>query len=418
MADLAIVADDLTGAADTGSCFAEAGYVTVIPLRSEIGVAADVVVCSSESRDLDATAASAVTARTVRALLTQPPDGAPRWLYKKIDSALRGHPRAELQAVMAAARADRALVAPAFPAEGRTTVGGRQFVDGLPVEASRLGAPGAASDLLALFSAEGMMTALIDLASVRAGPSAVREIIGALPPGIAVADAETDDDLAILAGAVGERQGLVLCGAAGFARQLAPLLPLARFAPQLAPEGAGDGPVLVVAGSRHQTTARQIERLAGAGVLVVRLDQETIESADATVDTAAVEAAEYLADGQSVVVTTAGLHRSALGERTVASILAAVATDPRVRGSCGGMVLTGGDVAAAVCAELGVEAIRLRGDVAPGIPWGTLIGGARPGLPIVTKAGSFGDDDALLLAVRFLANSSTVIGTMARLSQF
>jgi D-threonate/D-erythronate kinase len=58
------------------------------------------------------------------------------------------------------------------------------------------------------------------------------------------------------------------------------------------------------------------------------------------------------------------------------------------------------------------------GDVAPGIPWGTLIGGARPGLPIVTKAGSFGDDDALLLAVRFLANSSTVTGTMARLSQF
>jgi uncharacterized protein YgbK (DUF1537 family) len=66
------------------------------------------------------------------------------------------------------------------------------------------------------------------------------------------------------------------------------------------------------------------------------------------------------------------------------------------------MILTGGDVAGAVCARLDADAIWLGGEVLPAIPWGTLAGGIRPGLPIVTKAGSFGDELAMVESVAFL----------------
>src|SRR5215213_10393726 len=64
---LAIVADDLTGAADTGACFANAGFATVIPLSDTAIPDADVVVLSTESRDMGASdAARAVTAAVAR----------------------------------------------------------------------------------------------------------------------------------------------------------------------------------------------------------------------------------------------------------------------------------------------------------------------------------------------------------------
>jgi uncharacterized protein YgbK (DUF1537 family) len=46
--------------------------------------------------------------------------------------------------------------------------------------------------------------------------------------------------------------------------------------------------------------------------------------------------------------------------------------------------------------------MRLYGEVDAGMPWGRLIGGPADGLPVVTKAGGFGGDDALVQAVSFL----------------
>ncbi|MGI9252107.1 MAG: nucleotide-binding domain containing protein, partial [Thermomicrobiales bacterium] len=68
-----------------------------------------------------------------------------------------------------------------------------------------------------------------------------------------------------------------------------------------------------------------------------------------------------------------------------------------------GMVLTGGDVAAAVLDALGFARIHLLGEVLPLVPWAVAAGGAADPLPIVTKAGSFGPDATLARCVRFLA---------------
>ena len=54
-----------------------------------------------------------------------------------------------------------------------------------------------------------------------------------------------------------------------------------------------------------------------------------------------------------------------------------------------------------VCNGLGAHAIRLVDEIAPGIPWGNLSGGSFDGSPVATKAGGFGDRDALLRCEEF-----------------
>ena len=404
MPQLALIADDLTGAADSSACFAAAGLSTAIPFTGPPYPPADVIALTTESRDMEAGAAARAVSTAI-ANLCGGSDGPPRWLYKKIDSMLRGHPREELLAAMEAIGVSRTVVAPALPSEGRTTLGGRQMIGGVALEASPFGGPGVTSDLSAVFASDhGLPVRRLDLATIRHQPQRVAALLGDRSPGIVVADAKTDDDLRSLAHSVGESDLRILSGAAGFARQLARALPLSPAVPAPVALMRSARPVLVVAGSRHATTARQIAALGRAGAAIVRLEQRHVDDPSSAIDGLFASVASHLAMGQATVVTTSGLAPSGSGERAIASRLAEVATAPAVRAQIGGLILTGGDVAAAVCQRLGATALWLGGEIYAGQPWGVLAGGALPGLPVATKAGSFGGDEALLVCGDFLQN--------------
>jgi D-threonate/D-erythronate kinase len=414
MPQLAIVADDLTGAADTGACFASAGFATVIPLSGAPIPDADVVALSTDSRDLSASdAARAVRAAVARLTPGRSGNAEDRsdrdcvLFYKKIDSALRGHPRDELFAAMEATGARRALVAPAFPAERRTTVGGRQYIDGVPVESSGISGAGAISDLMALFETDqGVPVRLLGLAALRGQPDALRDLLDDESGGILVADAETDDDLMILGSAVAGGRLLLFCGSAGFARQLARALPLTRNPKRRSRIVRGSGPILIVAGSQHAVTARQVQVLHQAGVPIIRPGQNLIDDPTTPVDATVAEVASHLAAGRSMVLTTLGMASCPLGAHFVAARLGQIVATPEVSSQVGGLVLTGGDVAAAVSTALGATALWLEGEIASGIPHGVLEGGHLHASRIATKAGSFGDDNALLSCIEQLLSDA------------
>ncbi len=142
-----IQADDLTGAADTAVGFAAAGLRTaVLPWRGAVPASppdAAVLAFDTASRDLDAGAAADRAGQVARWFARHCDERA--WLYKKLDSTLRGNAAAELAAVeralCAAGRCpSQVVVAPAYPALGRTTVDGRQCWDGEGIDiAARLG---------------------------------------------------------------------------------------------------------------------------------------------------------------------------------------------------------------------------------------------------------------------------------------
>lgn len=406
MPQILIIADDLTGAADAGARFAHAGLLTLVALAPAAQCPqSDVLVVSTESRHL-APDEAATRARLVASRIQREcKEKELSCIYKKIDSTLRGHPEPELVAIMDALDLERALVAPAFPAQGRTTLSGRQQVNGVPIERTPFGQDVHSSDLRVLFDtgSGGRPVRLIELKAVRLGSEAVCQVLRATGPGVVVADAETDADLTALARAALTCGVRLLCGSAGLARALVDLsLYVPAAAAPLLPARL-PGPILVVAGSRHPHTARQVEVARERGALVVRPDSGLLRAdGGQAVQQTTENVRSYLAGGQNVILTLASLGDSPLGGQVVAARLAQVAQGLAAERRVGGLILTGGDIAAAVCAALEASAFWLRGEVQPGIAWGVLIGGLLPGLPIVTKAGAFGANDALTVAINHL----------------
>jgi uncharacterized protein YgbK (DUF1537 family) len=167
------------------------------------------------------------------------------------------------------------------------------------------------------------------------------------------------------------------------------------------------GPILIVAGSQHAATARQIRTLREWDIPIVRPEQSLIDDPAAAIDGIVAQIARYLAGGRSVALTTQGLAACPRGGHFVATRLAQIVAAPELSRQVKGLVLTGGDVAAAVCTELGVTGLRLGGEISSGIPWGLLEGGRLRATPIATKAGSFGDDHALLSCLDHLSGKGT-----------
>ena len=403
MIQVLVVADDLTGAADAGAAFARAGLTTAIALGPTARPHADVLAFSTKSREVSAAEAVNLVRAALYRGLGGPGGGASPWVYQKIDSALRGNSRAELLATMTSLGAASALVAPALPSQDRTTVGGRQFIDGVPVTTSTLGLPGGVDDVVALFRGDdgGPPVALLDLATVRAAPTALLRALTGATPGLVVADAECEADLRAITHAAIAGGIRLFAGSAGLARHLAEALPLTPSATPFFLNPSAGRPVLTAAGSRHLVTARQIAVAADSGMPIVRIDRQIIDD-PAMIAGVAERVATHLAAGRHLILTSHRLDASELDGGAVAARLAAIAAAAAALEPVGGLVATGGDIAAAVYAALGVEVLWLRGEVRPAIPWGQIEGGALAGVPFATKAGSFGGADALVACINHL----------------
>lgn len=379
---VAVVADDLTGAGDTAVQFLRAGWSTELQL-SPAPSTAEVVAVSTDSRALPAELAARAADEAVRRLRGA---GAAR-LYKKVDSTLRGPIRAEIDATLAAwSPGAVAVVCPAFPATGRTVRDGVLLVDGVEVHRTAVGrdpvTPVTESRIAVLLGAEHVRLtgddARADAELLRAGGPVV------------VADAETEEDLDRLAAAVTALgPDAVPVGSAGLASRLA-----RSWAEQEAP-----APALVVVTSLHQTARGQVEELVA--------DPRTRIEQPAPGDLADEEAWRSWTSGALERFDPSTAHTALvapedrdgqLDPAAVARRMGEFAAALAGRHELSGFVVTGGDGARALTRALEARAIALTGEVAPGIPIGTLSGGPRHGRAIVTKAGGFGSPTALLEA--------------------
>jgi uncharacterized protein YgbK (DUF1537 family) len=110
--------------------------------------------------------------------------------------------------------------------------------------------------------------------------------------------------------------------------------------------------------------------------------------------------ATALADGDDCALTVA--PRSPVDARGVevaariADVLGQLAAESVHAYPVGGLILTGGDTARAVCRHLGATGLELLAEVEPGVPLGRLVG--QTDLLAVTKAGAFGSEQALVRA--------------------
>jgi len=131
-ARLGVIADDLTGANDTGVQFARHGARTLVPLDwhdlAALGRAADVLVLNTNSRGLPAD----VAARRARVAAEALRKARVEAIYKKIDSTCRGNIGAELEAILDVYAVPLTVLAPSFPPAGRAVRDGVLTVKGTP----------------------------------------------------------------------------------------------------------------------------------------------------------------------------------------------------------------------------------------------------------------------------------------------
>ncbi|WP_295464032.1 four-carbon acid sugar kinase family protein [uncultured Pseudomonas sp.] len=397
MTRLLILADDLSGAADCALGFAKTQATRVLLDASTLDALAPVTALDLDSRRLKARAAAAR-----HAALLEHPTLAGAALYKKIDSTLRGNVAAEVAAL---APRGLALVAPAYPALGRVTRGGIQYLDGVPVDQTDVwrneGLTGSA-DLVAQLTDQGISCARLDLATLRQPVALAAALRRALDSGLPalVCDAERQTDLEALARASAPfAQKVFWVGSAGLAEALPVALGLVGTA---LPHPRSDGPVLTVVGSmsRHsQTQAEYLaagspqhwQRLAPAWLL------ESQRSAERTALATAL--AQRLARGEDVLVS---LDQQARDPRQAVALSQALAEllQPALQEATA-LMATGGETARALLARAGITALDLHGALAPGVALASTRWRDRT-LKVVTKAGGFGQPDTLLDAWRQL----------------
>lgn len=408
MTDLVLVADDLTGAADSAVPFAASGFTTAIVFDRPRREPADVVALSTNSRDVGLAEAERRIRQGLNAVFGEDGEFRPAWLYKKMDSALRGHPAEELLITMQLSRMTRAVVAPAIPSQGRTTVGAVMYDHGVPLSRTPIGQEHGRDNLVRLFQRKARIPVrVIDLKTIRGDRRGLGNALTLPGSWIAIADAETAEDLVNIA-EVGIASGIRLfSGAAGLTGVLGGRLPLDPIyrPPTITRKRA---PVLVVAGSRHAVTAEQLDWAEETGAVRVTLEQAHLDDADPDLHGVQQRILGALLAGRSTMVTTVGLETARQPGSTVSERLAAAATSPEIVDLTGAYVLTGGDVAHAVCRRLGVRTIWLRGEVLPAIPWATITAERADGLPVVTKAGSFGERHAIRTAIDVLTSIQDV----------
>ena len=404
--DVAIVADDLTGALDAAAPFAGRGLETRILLDFEQAAAAvetntRVLSLTSESRHLSPTAADERVWNATRAALA----GAPRILLKKIDSTLRGNIAAEIMAGLRATGLQHALIAPAVPRHGRIMREGEVFMNGVPLRQTEIGADAlspspsaplpqilraASKDLIVHVWTRGAAFAL----NVEAGIHAY------------VADCETEADLDAIAKFVISHCDEVLpVGASGLAtaiaRQLAqtPSSELLSVIQRISEQA--QNPILFVIGSRTAASAEQAARLCAAGAeeLTMSFSAHTRDG-DWILDRSVNESTPPVA---LIVRPESSREPNLISASEVAQTLGRTAADIVRRLQVDAVVMIGGDTAFETFQALGVSEASVGGEIMPGVAIGTMQVDGRS-LTFITKAGGFGDANALVEIIRYLKN--------------
>jgi D-threonate/D-erythronate kinase len=353
-----ILADDLTGACDAGSAFALRGLRTKVILKG-LGHGedfAEVCALSTGSRDLPVEeAVMRLTEIASNREITQS-----AFLFKKIDSVFRGNTADEIAVATRLFGACLSVVAPAYPAMGRTSVDGIIHVRDLDGQRQ-------------VRAVEAMRAAGLEATLVSAGSSlksiadGMREVVDRHSNGVIFCDAieQADLETTVLAAQTLHLRTLWV-GSGGLAHALAE--GYGRHVGQTT-VASTKGTVLIFVGSGHAVSNRQVQ---------------------------------YLREREDVVCVAPGSSRSANDAGTAAVVIpvnCGTTTEQEIvdliphlepkEVSC--LFMTGGDTAALVCRALGVAEIELKTEVAPGLPQGVLIGGPFSGCTVVLKSGGFGD---------------------------
>ena len=398
MNSFAVLCDDLTGSSVQSILLKDRG----VPVRQLIRVTSElpppregealVINCDTRRRS------PAEVIRLFGQILSSLPPGTP--LAKRIDTTLRGHLFLETAELLKARPHALALVVPAYPSSGRTTVGGYHLLSGALLERTEVARdplwPISTSLVSDYFKGPFPLGALT-METVRGGEEAIAaELDRMASQGVRIvtADALTDEDIDRIA-----------AGAAGLDREIIPVDPgpfSAAFLSRRLLHRSG-GFVLAVIGSTSEKTAGQLAFLDGK----VRREEFTLSAEE--------EPAEALSRFQKFLssLSRKGMEfllirpeaRKVKGrEDATARTLALLGRSAlEMSGEyIQGIILSGGDTAAVFFEEAGATLLLPEREIQPLVMGGRILDGKSAGKKVVTKGGLIGEVDGIYRSVLWL----------------
>lgn len=373
---IAVIADDLTGALDTGVQFTQWGFTAQLTDTPEHSVA-EVTIVNTDTRNKTSEIAYHITYNVAEKLDQHD------IIYKKIDSTLRGNPGPELQAILDATGETNAILTPAHPPTQRRVKGGHLYIANRPITET---------DYIHEYRKKtSYIPEILDLEQIVHSLKTPENIP---PKGITIVDSETEKDLLQIAA----QRTRVMAGSAGLANALCQTL---RNPP----------PVLTIIGSMRTETRTQAEQLQRRlGVAMISMD--TIKALNQAPQHETLRRAKAaLNHGQDIILTSTpstdiiektrqeAERLNMPPEELETKITSALAemTEALLDYTLSGIIITGGATARAITERLGIENIQILDEVQPGVPVLKL-----DRLTAVTKAGGFGQADTLIQATQYL----------------
>jgi uncharacterized protein YgbK (DUF1537 family) len=402
------IADDLTGATDVALAFSREGLSTVqvngVPDTALAVAPADAIVVALKSRT--AAAAQAV-AQSLAALDWLRARGAQRTYFKvcsTFDSTPAGNIGPVADALADAVGAPLNVVTPAYPRNARTVYLGHLFVGGSLLSDTGMRThpltPMTDSNLLRVLQAQTpRRVGLLDCAAQAQGADAARARLQALAAdGVrhVIADAIDDAQLQALGRAVPPQW---LCtGGAGLAAGLAAAL---RAQAQGAGAAAADwprGPGVILAGSCSTATLGQLAAL-GDTLPRRRLDPRRLAGGPGELAAAVDWACRHLGERPLLISASAPPDEVAAAQAELGRERAAQLVEDALRAVAVALaqagarrfVVAGGETSGAVVEALGVRALAIGPEIAPGVPW-TRAADGKP-YALALKSGNFGGPD-------------------------
>jgi uncharacterized protein YgbK (DUF1537 family) len=283
---IVVVADDLTGAAEIGGIGMRYNLKVEVNTKVNLLSSADLLIIATDTRSLPKAEAIKETERVMDDVIKLDAT----FVFKKVDSVLRGYVAEELSVIMQKTGKSTALLLPANPHLARTIVNGQYLVNGQPLHQTNFANdpefPAKTSSVTGLLEGRGL-----NIYSQKHGEALKADCI-------IIGDTTDADDLQAWAAITGE--GMALAGSAGFFTAL-----LNRVAPKTGSEKAivreFKQPMLIISGTAFKNSADAIKQLKQQNQPVSYMPADIIHSD-------AFEVQKYLAWSLEIVslITTFG----------------------------------------------------------------------------------------------------------------
>ncbi|MCF7915469.1 MAG: four-carbon acid sugar kinase family protein [Spirochaetaceae bacterium] len=417
-----VIADDLTGANDTGVHFLlENEPVTVIANpdseNESIGtIDAGTVVVNTNSRFFTPKKAYLEVYGCMQKYLALKPNE----IYKKIDSTLRGNIGAEIDAVMEVSGFKIACIVPAAPRNGRKTLNGRCYINDVPLDQTEIAkdpfTPVKTANISRIVSSQtSREVGLLPLDVIRSAESTAKRYLQQLISSgkeIIVVDSESIGDLIAVEKLFRHLDEKILyVGSAGLFHAIGSSDEEIR---RIGIEKSESDPIgiLLVVGSLMDTSIRQAEWFCGNNKNCISRKISTVNVLKAAAHEIKKIVSELTAD---LTLKNIGLIRTEKDQISakdnssrIGKALGSIVRKVLNTASVDVLFATGGDTALYILNELEVSRLNLIDELLPGIPIAEIIvpGKTEPIL-FISKAGSYGEENALECVVDYVLRENT-----------